>query len=304
MGQGGTVSNQDLFRHETVYANGLNFHCVVAGEGTPVILLHGFPEFWYEWRNMLPALAETGFRAIAPDLRGYNLSDKPEGVEAYKMKHLVADVAGLIDHYSSAGKAFVVGHDWGGVVAWALAISKPEKVDKLIIVNAPHPGTMRRELALNDNQQQASRYIHYFRRPDAEAGLSENDFFRLRRMIFQTASGPDIFPSDVQDEYVKAWSQRGAVQGGLNYYRATEIFPDTSTKESKSRAIEFADSLKVKVPTLVIWGEKDQALLTGNLEGLDSYVPDLKVIRVPDGTHWVIHEQPALIASYITTFLQ
>lgn len=303
MGQGGTLSVQDL-HHETVRANGLNFHCVFAGEGRPVIFLHGFPEFWYEWRYMLPAFAEAGFRAIAPDLRGYNLSDKPEGVEDYKMKHLVADVAGLIDHYSSDGKAFVVGHDWGGVVAWALAISRPETVARLVIVNAPHPGTMRRELALHEDQQQASRYIHYFRRPDAEAGLSENDFFRLRRMIFQTAATPDIFPPDVQNEYVKAWSQQGAVQGGLNYYRASQVFPDISTEESKSRAIEFAENLKVKVPTLVIWGEKDQALLTGNLEGLDSYVPDLKVIRLPDGSHWVIHEQPALIASHIRTFLQ
>lgn len=298
------MSNQDLFHHETIRANGLNFHCVVAGEGRPVLLLHGFPEFWFEWRNMLPALAEAGFRAIAPDLRGYNLSDKPDLIDDYKMKHLVADVAGLIDHYSSDGRAFVVGHDWGGVVAWALAISKPEKVDKLVIVNAPHPGTMRRELALNENQQQASRYIHYFRRTDAEAGLTENDFLRLRRMIFLTASGPETFPADVQDEYVKAWSQPGAVEGGLNYYRASQIFPDISAEESKSRAIEFADNLRVTVPTLVIWGEKDQALLTGNLDGLDRYVADLKVIRVPDGTHWVIHEHPALIASYIKTFLQ
>ena len=303
MGQGGTLSHPDSFHHQTVQANGLNFHCVVAGDGKPVLFLHGFPEFWFEWRNMLPVFASAGYCAIAPDLRGYNLSDKPDAVDDYKMSHLVSDVAGLIDHYSSDGKAFVVGHDWGGVVAWALAISRPEKVEKLVIVNAPHPGTMRRQLATSADQQQASRYIHYFRRPDAEAGLTENDFFRLRRMIFQTAANADVFPPDVQNEYVKAWSQEGAVRGGLNYYRASRIFPDISTDEQKSRAIEFAENLKVRVPTLVIWGEKDQALLTGNLDELDSYVPNLKVVRIPDGTHWVIHEQPELIASHIRSFL-
>ena len=303
MGQGGTLSNHDSFRHETVHANGLNFHCVVAGEGKLVLFLHGFPEFWYEWRNLLPIFAASGFRAVAPDLRGYNLSDKPDDVAAYKMSHLVADVAGLIDHYSSDGRALVVGHDWGGVIAWGLSISRPEKVEKLVIINAPHPGTMRRELAISADQQHASRYIHYFRRPDAEAGLMENNCFRLGRMIFETAAHPDVFPPEVQAEYVKAWSQEGAVQGGLNYYSASQIFPDISTEELRERAAAFSENLKVTVPTLVIWGEKDLALTTGNLNGLESYVADLKVIRIPDGSHWVIHEQPELIASHIRTFL-
>jgi len=267
-------------------------------------MLHGFPEFWFEWRNLLPAFASFGYRAIAPDLRGYNLTDKPNEVSDYEMRHLVSDVAALIDHYSAHGRAVVVGHDWGGVVAWALAIARPEKIEKLVIVNAPHPAIMRRDLAISSDQQQASRYIHYFRRPDAATGLMENGFARLQRMIFGTASSTDVFPEDVQAEYIKAWSQPGAVEGGLNYYRASTIFPDVSTEEQKARAVSFSESLKVHVPTLVIWGEKDQALLLGNLAGLDSYVPNLKVIRVPDGTHWVIHEHSDAVAGYIRDFIQ
>jgi epoxide hydrolase 4 len=189
-----------------------------------MLFLHGFPEFWYEWRNLMPRF-ENDFLVVAPDLRGYNLSDKPERVEDYAVSSLIGDVAGLIDHYSTEEKATIVGHDWGGVVAWAYAIAHPDRVDKLIIINAPHPAIFMRELALNPEQQKASSYIHKFKMPEAESRLSEDAFARLKRMVFETASHSEVFPSDVQKEYVKAWSQAGALTGGLNYYRASRIFP-------------------------------------------------------------------------------
>ena len=259
-----------------------------------MLFLHGFPEFWYEWRNLMPAF-ENDFTVVAPDLRGYNLSDKPADVEDYAVSSHVGDVKGLIDHYSADGRATIVGHDWGGVVAWAFAIAHPASVEKLIIINAPHPAIFMRELALNPEQQKASSYIHKFKMPEAESRLSENEFARLKRMIFDTASAPGVFPPDVQREYVKAWSQAGALTGGLNYYRASRIFPDTPPP--------FLEKLVVKVPTLVIWGEGDRALLTGNLDGLEEYVPGVTIRRIPNGTHWVIHEEPNTVTSLIRAFL-
>ena len=259
-----------------------------------MLLLHGFPEFWYEWRNLMPAF-ENEFLVVAPDLRGYNLSDKPARVEDYAVSCLIGDVSGLIDHYSNEGKATIVGHDWGGVVAWAFAIAHPDSVEKLIIINAPHPAIFMRELALNPEQEKASGYIHKFKMPEAESRLSEDGFARLKRMVFETASHPEVFPSDVQNEYVKAWSQAGALTGGLNYYRASRIFPD--------KPPDFLEKLVVSVPTLVIWGERDKALLTGNLDGLQDYVPDLMIQRIPGGTHWVIHEEPDRVTGLIRSFL-
>lgn len=296
-----------MLRNDYVQINGLRFHYGSVGEDGPLMLfLHGFPEFWYEWRNLLTEFGRD-HRAVAPDLRGYNLTDKPVSVDDYAAKHLVADIRAMFEHFSPGRPGILVAHDWGGAVAWAFAIAHPEYLQKLIIINAPHPAVFARELALNPEQQRASRYMLTFRTPEAEAILSADGYKKLQRMIFGTAAQEDVFGPEDREKYLSAWAQPGALTGGLNYYRASRLAPPASGTEAEAAAAYQpipADRMTVRVPTLVIWGEKDQALPTGNLDGLDEYVPDLLVRRIPDGTHWVIHEQPALVCKYIREFLE
>lgn len=285
--------------------NGLKLHYVEAGEGQVVLFLHGFPEFWYAWKEQLPYFGKR-YRAVAVDMRGYNLSDKPANVDDYAVPLLIADVKALLEWFSPGKKAVVVAHDWGGVVAWAFAARHPEMLEKLVIVNAPHPAVFLRELRHNEAQQKASRYMNVFRGATAETVLSVMDFAALRKAVFGSSEKPDSFAKEDRDAYLAAWSRPGALTGGLNYYRAARLGPPSPTDRK-------ADTLPdtpltnlppdVPVPTLVIWGEKDTALLTGNLDGLDKYVPGLTIRRVPDGGHWVVHEQPELVNRTIEAFL-
>ena len=273
-------------KHQYAGVNGVRLHYVTAGEGPLIIFLHGFPEFWYAWKNQLTDFA-AGHRAVAPDMRGYNLSEKPVGVDAYQMQNLVEDVRALAEHLGFK-KFVLVGHDWGGVVAWSFAIAHPEYLEKLVIVNAPHLAVFARELANNPAQQKASQYMLMFRGPQAEQILSANTYAALVNAVLADGLKSGVFTEEDKEAYIAAWSQPGALTGGLNYYRANA--PDPASQI-------------VKVPTLVIWGDKDTALLTGNLDGLDQFVPNLTVKRIPDGTHWVIHEKPALVNGYIRDFV-
>ncbi|MCW5966956.1 MAG: alpha/beta hydrolase [Blastocatellales bacterium] len=271
-----------------------------------MLFLHGFPEFWYEWRNLLEEFGRD-HRAVAPDLRGYNLTDKPASVDDYAAKHLVADIRAMFEHFSPGRPGILLAHDWGGAVAWAFAIAHPEYLQKLVIINAPHPAVFARELALNPEQQRASRYMLTFRTPEAEAILSADGYKKLQRMIFGTAAREDVFGPEDRAQYLAAWAQEGALTGGLNYYRASRLAPPAPGTEAEAAVVYqpmAAERMTVRVPTLVVWGEKDQALPTGNLDGLEEYVPDLVVRRIPDGTHWVIHEQPALVCNYIREFIE
>jgi epoxide hydrolase 4 len=279
-----------LITHAYAKVNNIRLHYATEGAGPLVLFLHGFPEFWYEWRNLLPEIGKDHL-AVAPDMRGYNLSDKPAELEQYQMRYLVEDVRALAEQLGQ--KRFsLVGHDWGGVVAWNFAMTHPALLDRLVIINAPHDAIFHRELAQNPAQQQASAYIQMFRSPQAEESLSAGNYAVLRRTLF----GGKRFGSEAEkQEYVVAWSQAGALTGGLNYYRAM-------TGDSSGNAPGPASGM-VNVPTLVIWGEKDTALLTGNLEGLDKFVPNLTVRRIPDGTHWVIHEQPEIVTGFVRQFL-
>src|SRR6185295_4773893 len=176
--------------------------------------------------------------------------------------------------------------------------------DKLVIINAPHPGVFQRELQQNPEQQKASGYMLFFRGPTAEQTLSANNYGTLVQIVLGDGLKSGVFTEEDKKAYIEAWSQPGALTGGLNYYRAARVGPPA---EGDTNAANFAagmPSLEVKVPTLVIWGEKDTALLTGNLEGLDKYVPNLTIKRIPDGTHWVIHEKPALVGGYIREFIK
>jgi pimeloyl-ACP methyl ester carboxylesterase len=290
--------------HRYADVNGVRLHYARTGQGPLIVFLHGFPEFWYEWKDQL---AEFGrdHTAVAPDMRGYNLSSKPSELAAYRMPALVEDVRALASEElktAGGGRFTLVGHDWGGVVAWVFAAMHPEMIDRLVIVNAPHPTVFARELRENAAQQTASAYMLMFRSPEAEANLSADSYAALKRAVL--ASG---VTADDTAAYVDAWSQPGALTGGLNYYRASGIGPPAPDAHTPSPGADTpaatAPPLMVKVPTLVIWGEKDTALLSGNLAGLDAYVPQLTIRRIPDATHWVVRERPAEVNRLIRAFL-
>jgi len=296
------------FRETYVTANGLRLHCVAAGDGVLMLFLHGFPEFWYEWKEQLQEFGRDHL-AVAPDLPGYNLSDKPGGLEQYRVEVLLEDIRGLADHFRGGQKFDLVGHDWGGALAWAFAIAHPERVRKLVIVNAPHPAIFARLLASNADQQSASQYMLMFRTAGAEAMLSANNYAALVGAVLGDLLKTGAFHEADKDAYLKAWSQPGALTGGLNYYRANHLGPPVPSEMAgaigaSGNVAPDPALMMVKVPTLVIWGEKDTALTAHNLEGLDRFVPDLTVKRIPDGSHWVIHEKPAEVNGYIREFVR
>jgi pimeloyl-ACP methyl ester carboxylesterase len=280
--------------HETVAANGLKFHVARAGEGPLMLFLHGFPEYWAMWRPLVEHFGARGWCAAAPDLRGYNLSEKPAAVEAYRAKHLMADVLALADHYTK-DKFVLVAHDWGGAVAWGVAVAHPERLEKLVMLNSPHPYLFWRELCHNPAQQKASEYMRFFRSPKAERVLSENGYARLLGAF-----------ADLDDEsrkaLIEAWSQPGALTGGLNYYRASPMVPPSPEDPGAKKLQLKPEDFIVKVPTLVVWGERDTALLPGCIDGLEAVVPDLKLVRVPEASHWIARERTSRVIGEIEAF--
>jgi pimeloyl-ACP methyl ester carboxylesterase len=298
-----------VFKDEYIQVSGLRMHCVTAGKGPLILFLHGFPEFWYEWKNQLAEFSKDHL-AVAPDMRGYNESDKPNDMEQYRMSYLVDDVLALANHFSHGKKFILVAHDWGGAVAWAFAIAHPDMLQKLVIVNAPHPGVFSRLLTSDAKQQQASQYMLMFRSAQAEQMLSANNYTPLVNAVLGPGLKDGVFTEDDKQAYIKAWSEPGALTGGLNYYRANRVGPPAPGQGGDERQTSTGSfggdpsALTVKVPTLVIWGEKDTALLTGNLDGLDQFVPQLTIKRIPEGTHWVIHEKPAEVNGYIREFIR
>jgi pimeloyl-ACP methyl ester carboxylesterase len=285
--------------HDFVAANGIRLHCARAGAGRPILFLHGFPEFWYAWRKPLAHFAARGWMALAPDQRGYNLSDKPSEVGAYRAKHLIEDIRQLAAHY--AREPFVlVAHDWGGAVAWGLAIAYPQLVSRLVIVNSPHPYTFWRELGHSPAQQEASAYMLFLRDAKAERVLSENRFERLWKMAF--GWGAPAFSEADRAAYLEAWAQPGALTGSLNWYRASPLYPPSAADAgAKKLALDCRDFM-VHVPTLALWGEEDKALLPGCLDGIEQCVPELEVLRVPGASHWIVHERTELVCDEIERF--
>ncbi len=293
--------------HEYADVNGIRLHYAKAGNGPLIMFVHGFPEFWYEWKYQIAEFARD-HTVVAPDMRGYNLSSKPEALSAYQMPQLVEDLRALAGEAlkSAGGSRFtLVAHDWGGVVAWVFAALHPEMLDKLVIVNAPHPTIFGRLLREDPDQQKASQYMLMFRSAEAESRLSANDYELLTTMVLGAGLRNGTVTEDDRKQYVAAWSQPGALTGGLNYYRAAQIGPPSggSAPPTNEAAPAALPPLVVRVPTLVIWGEKDTALLTGNLNGLDEVVPKLTVRRIPEGTHWVVRENAPEVNRLIRDFL-
>src|SRR5258708_7440427 len=289
-----------MLTHKYAEANGIRLHYVTTGKGKLLLFVHGFPEFWYAWKNQLVEFGRD-YQAVAPDMRGYNLSSKPTEVEQYQVQYLVEDLRALVEKLGH-DTCILAGHDWGGVVAWFFAMTHPEYVEKLIIINAPHPAIFQRELRENPAQQQASRYILLYRSPKAEQMLSANNYEVLVQRVLGEGLKQGFFTDEDRKAYLAAWSQPGALTGGFNYYPAARLAPPSGHEQEPPHPT-CALSMAAYLPTLVIWGENDTALLTGNLEGLDMFVPDLTIKRIPEGTHWVIHEQPALINTSIREFI-
>jgi pimeloyl-ACP methyl ester carboxylesterase len=286
--------------HAYADVSGVRLHYARAGAGPLMLFLHGFPEFWYAWRRQLEEFGRDHL-AVAPDLRGYNLSAKPAGVEAYAVRHLVEDVRALAE--SLGHRRFtLVGHDWGGVVAWAVALRHPGALERLVVINGPHPAVFARELRENPVQQKASQYMLVFRSAEAEALLAADGHARLRQALAPVWESR--FDDADRRAYLEAWSRPGALTGGLNYYRAARVGPPTAAGEPAGDGLGAGREVPVlETPTLVIWGERDRALPTGNLVGLDRYVRRLTVRRVPEGSHWVVHETPEEINALIREFL-
>jgi epoxide hydrolase 4 len=280
-------------RHERIPAAGVTLHVVTAGAGPPVILLHGFPEYWIAWRHQIGPLVRAGFRVLAPDLRGYNLSDRPCSLDGYHIRFLIDDVAALVRSTGHA-RAHVVGHDWGGIIAWTFAGAYPELVDKLVILDAPHIDIYMRK-ARRPPQMFRSWYVLFFQLPWLpEKALSANNFRAIRRLFGQPPARDNRFSQEHIEHYVRALSQPGALTAALNYYRALYKLPG---------ATALARAAHVRAPTLIIWGDMDQALSTVLLEGVIDYAPDVRVHMLPGVGHWVMSEAADDVSDALVSFL-
>ena len=283
--------------------NGIELSCRATGRsGSPVLVfLHGFPEAAFVWDELLEHFGER-YRCVAPNLRGYERSSSPTDVAAYRAKHLVADIAALIESLGGRVEALVA-HDWGGALAWGLAAQRPELLERLVIVNSPHPATFLRELQTSPSQQAASAYMNFLCRPDAEALLSENDFARLWPFFTKMGAvdtgraGGGWLTDVVRDRYRAVWS--AGLTGGCNYYRASPLRPPLAPDDGVMKVVLDPATVTSRVPTLVLWAEDDIALPPTLLDGLDAFVPELRIVRVPGATHWIVHERPALVISEI-----
>ena len=288
--------------------HGPTLHCRTSGPvGAPVLLfLHGFPEGAFVWDALLEHFSRPengGYRCVAPWLRGFGPSSAPLDAKDYRPKHLVQDITALIAMESpNAPLACLVAHDWGGAVAWNTANQFPQQMQRLAIINSPHPGTFLRELQTNPAQQAASAYMNFLIRPDAESLLAANDFQRMWRFLNRPDGTPPAWLDDAtRAQYHATWS--AGLTGGCNYYRASPLRP-ARPGDPAVDAVQLPRSmLTVDVPTWVLWGLDDIALLPSLLDGLDSYIPRLTLETVADADHWVIHTHPARVIAGLTAHL-
>lgn len=299
-------------KHLQLLPHGITLSCRSSGErGRPVLMfLHGFPEAAFVWDGLLEHFAKPengGFRCIAPNLRGFEQSSAPTEVAAYRPKHLVQDIAALVA-LEGLQLECLIAHDWGGAVAWNLAASQPQLAKKLAIINSPHPGTFLRELQHSPTQQAASAYMNFLIRPNAETLLAANDYQRLWTFFTNMGAADGAHPwltDSVRAQYREVW-QRG-LTGQLNYYRASPLRPPRPGPPHNDPAAAAVtiprEMLEVHLPTLVLWAMNDTALPPALLEGLGDYVPQMTLKRIEDATHWIVHEQPELVARCLQQFL-
>ena len=291
-------------------AHGITLSCRAAGQpGRPLMLfLHGFPEAAFIWDELLEHFARPehgGFRCLAPNLRGFEQSSAPPEVEAYRAHLLVQDIRALAAIESADGRIdTLVAHDWGGAFGWGFANALPQRLGRLVIINSPHPGTFLRELRDNPAQQAASAYMNFLARPDAEALLAADDYRRMWPFFTLMGAGEEghgwLTPA-MRDQYREVWN--AGLSGACNLYRVTPLKPSREGEPAREFPEIPRDRLTVAAPTLVLWALDDTALLPGLLDGLDAYVPRLTLRKVPNATHWIVHEKPALVAREIEDFL-
>jgi pimeloyl-ACP methyl ester carboxylesterase len=282
---------------------GCRLHYVTAGQGEPILFLHGFPQFWFLWRHQLADLGRD-HRVIAPDMRGYNLSDKPPDPEAYRMRHLLGDLRGLIEELEIAPLT-LVGHDWGGIVSWAFALKHPELLERLVIIDAPPPFTWNRDLRESPRQREAVNYMIELSKasPGPEKMLAANDFAMMDEIMRRIGGAGAELSEAERTTYRDAWSQPGALRGGLNYYRAARMGEQVAAGGVPEEYAGKILTQTVEVATMVIWGEKDHVLLPTLTRGLGEWVPRLRVEIVKGAGHWVPYEQPDEVNRLIREFL-
>lgn len=278
-----------------VHANGIRFRVHTAGEGDRlVLLLHGFPELWFSWRDQMPMLARLGYRVWAPDLRGYGDTDRPKGVAAYTMDVLLQDIAGLIDA-AKAREVVIIAHDWGGAVAWEFASRRVRQIDRLVALNIPHPALFAKHLLKPGPQLLRSWYIFAFQlRGIAEWYLARDDYRAIKGAFLSMAVDRRRFPKEVLQVYRDAAAQPGALTAMLSWYRAALRHPRASTPRRPA---------KIEIPTLMIWGEEDKALGKELTFGTEDLVRDLTIRYVPDASHWIQQEAPETVNAMLEAWL-
>lgn len=302
--------------HKNALVQGVNIHYVQAGikNNKPTIFfLHGFPECWETWEAQIQYFSKE-YRVIAPDLPGYNLSDKPGDVSFFTVPNLVNFFADFIKVVSANEHVYLVAHDWGGAIAWPLTAFHPKLIKKLIILNAAHPSAFTREMINNPEQRRKSEYIHELIAEDAIEKLMENECKYLFDKVLSTMQN-NVLTEQKKQDYLQLWRQSGSINGMLQYYRAMPQLAPSINNEAKpildaNAPVTIKDTnrmtipnIRIEVPTLILWGEQDQAFVQENLIGLEEYIPDCQIKRFPHASHWLQHEFPDEINNDIANFI-
>ena len=307
------------FQDHYAEVNGQRLHYASVGQGPLVLFLHGYPSFWYQWKDQMLEMGRD-HQAVGLDMRGYNLSSRPEGLEPYLMKHLVEDVRQFAEKIAGTGKKFtLVAHDWGANVAWVFAMVHPEMLDKLIIVNGAHPFISERELNENPAQRYASNYFFVFNKylapgeqPTDESTTKETATRRAHAGFVDAEVKSGRYTEADRQMWINAWSQPGSTTAGLNYYRANHRNPPFNDRHpastipnswSAKEVTAGAKSTIIQVPTFVIWGMQDNAILSGHLSGLEKWVPNLSVRLYPEDDHWIMMAKGKLLAQDMRQFI-
>ncbi len=301
--------------HKNILINDVNIHYVQAGskqdKKQPTILfLHGFPECWETWHAQI-AFFEPHFKVIAPDLPGYNLSDKPTDLSFFSVPNLVKFFADFIKATVQNEKVYLVAHDWGGAIAWPLTAFFPHIIEKLVILNAAHPSAFTREMINNPEQRKKSEYIHELIAENAIEKLLANECEYLFDKVLSTMQN-NVLTEQKKQEYLQLWRQSGSLNGMLQYYRAMPQLAPAEVNESGNTTVEASPvteleemsipNIRINVPTLILWGEQDQAFVQENLLGLEPYISQCSIKRFPQASHWLQHEYPAEVNQYIQEF--
>lgn len=271
--------------------NGISLHVVEKGEkdGKEIMFLHGFPEFWYGWIKQIDSFAEQGFRVLVPDQRGYNLSSKPQGVKAYTVEQLTADIAALITQITDR-KIILVGHDLGGNIAWMMGILYPQLLEKLIIINMPHPAVMKKYLLKNPKQMLKSWYAGFFQLPFLPEKISQAFDYKILETAMVKSAQPETFSDKDMERYKQAWNQPGALKAMINWYRAYKYSTLDTNKE-------------VNIPALMIWGQNEPFLHHEMVYESKNKCKEGHIEFIQDATHWVHHEKPQQVNALMYSFI-